>query len=189
MSIALWNTLIRLAFFVIITYLLAALRTAMLRLAELSSVDELTGATNSRHFYAILENELRRLARYGHPLTLAYFDLDGFKTVNDSVGHLEGDAVLQAVVSTARANLRGSDVIARLGGDEFAMLFPETDQPSAEVVISKTRARLLEAMESGGWPVTFSIGAVVCHDAPEQSERLVKIADDLMYAQSGAMHA
>jgi diguanylate cyclase (GGDEF)-like protein len=181
-AIAAWDTIIRLGFFVIITYLLAALRKAMLRLEDLSHVDELTGAANSRYFYALLENELSRLARYGRPLTLAYMDLDGFKTVNDTVGHLEGDRVLQVVVAGARTHLRNTDVIARLGGDEFALLLPETDELSAQAAIAKTRDRLLENMQAGGWPVTFSIGVVTCHQVPPgQAEALVKVADDLMY--------
>jgi predicted signal transduction protein with EAL and GGDEF domain len=82
-----WNALIRLAFFLIITYLLAALRKAMRRLEESSYVDNLTGAANSAFFYDSLGKELDRLGRYGRPLTLAYMDLDGFKSVNDEFGH------------------------------------------------------------------------------------------------------
>jgi diguanylate cyclase (GGDEF)-like protein len=182
LSIAAWNTLIRLTFFVIITLLLAALRNAMRRTEELSRIDELTGVANSRYFYAILENELNRLERYGRPLTLAYVDLDGFKTVNDTVGHLEGDAVLRVVAASAKTHLRKTDVVARLGGDEFALLCPETDEVSAQAVMSKTRHHLTESMESGGWPVTFSIGAVVCYETPERAEALVKMADDVMYS-------
>ncbi len=93
--IAVWNTLIHLIFFLIITFLLAEIKTLMQRAEQLSRVDNLTGAINSRFFYSLADSELDRLGRYERPLTVAYLDLDNFKTVNDTRGHLEGDKVLR----------------------------------------------------------------------------------------------
>jgi diguanylate cyclase (GGDEF)-like protein len=111
-----------------------------------------------------------------------YMDLDGFKSVNDTRGHLEGDTVLRAVAECAKTRLRKTDVVARLGGDEFAFLCPETDEESAHMVVSQVRDRLLEEMQQGSWPITFSMGVVICYTAPETSEDLVRLADDLMYS-------
>lgn len=177
-----WNVIIRLAFFVIVAYLLAALHKAMRRLAESSRVDNLTGAASTSFFYATLDKELDRLGRYGRPLTLAYLDLDGFKSVNDGFGHLEGDKALRVVAECARSRLRKTDLVARLGGDEFAFLCPETDEAAARAAINEVVQRLGEEMRLGGWPVTFSVGVVTCHAVPGSSEGLVRMADDLMYS-------
>jgi predicted signal transduction protein with EAL and GGDEF domain len=137
--IPLWNSLIRFAFFVIITMLLCALKRAMQRESELARTDHLTGAVNLRFFYELAQMEIDRLHRYGHPFTLAYIDLDGFKAVNDQFGHATGDRVLHTVVNFIKKHMRKTDVCARLGGDEFALLLPETDQEVARLAISKIR--------------------------------------------------
>jgi diguanylate cyclase (GGDEF)-like protein len=177
-----WNVCIRLGFFLIIMFLVAALRAAVQRAEELSHIDSLTGAVNSRFFYILADGELDRLRRYGHSLTAAYLDLDDFKAVNDTQGHLAGDAALRAVVDCARAQLRKTDVVARLGGDEFAFLCPETDEQAARAMVAKVQDGLREEMRLKGWPITFSIGALTCLEAPDSSERLVKMVDDLMYS-------
>jgi diguanylate cyclase (GGDEF)-like protein len=161
---------------------LAALRASMQRTQESSRTDGLTGAASSRHFYDLLDKELDRLSRYARPLTVAYMDLDGFKAVNDTFGHLVGDKVLRLVAECAITRLRKTDVVARLGGDEFVLLCPETDEEAAQTAISELVDRLLEEMRHGGWPVTFSIGVLTCYAAPGTSEGVVKLADDLMYS-------
>ena len=180
--IPIWNILIRLAFFVLFTVLLSAIRSAGERERELARMDYLTGAVNSRLFYELAQMEIERLHRYGHPFTLAYIDLDNFKSVNDQFGHSMGDQVLRTVVTTARKHLRVTDVVARLGGDEFALLLPETRQESAHVALSKIQGYLLEEMQQSNWPITFSIGVVTCTSAPERTDELVKIADELMFS-------
>lgn len=176
-----FNTLIRLGFFLIIVYIIVALRNAMRRQEESSRVDSLTGAANHVLFYEAIDNELERLGRYGHPLTLVYLDLDGFKAVNDGFGHLVGDKVLRLVAHCAKSRLRKTDVVARLGGDEFAFLFPETDEEAAKSAINEVVNCLGAEMRAGGWPVTFSIGVITCHEPPASGEALLKMADDLMY--------
>ena len=117
-----------------------------------------------------------------HPFTLAYIDLDNFKTVNDQLGHATGDQVLRTVVSSVKKNIRRTDIVARLGGDEFALLLPETNQESARVVLSKIQDGLLEEMRKNNWPVTFSIGVLTCRVAPPSTDALVSMADELMYS-------
>lgn len=175
-----WNTLIRLSFFVIIALLLSALKSAMEREKELARTDYLTGAVNSRLFFELVQKEIDRLQRYERPFTIAYVDLDNFKTVNDQFGHPAGDRVLRAVVGYAKNHLRKIDVTARLGGDEFALLLPETCQEAARVALAKLHGGLLEEMRQNNWPITFSVGVLTCRAAPLNTDELIKMADGLM---------
>jgi diguanylate cyclase (GGDEF)-like protein len=177
-----WNTIIILGFFIIVTYLLASLRTSLEHTKELASTDYLTGAVNSRVFYDLLQTEINRSQRYKNPFTIAYIDLDNFKTVNDDFGHNIGDQVLRFVVNQVIKHLRKTDVVARLGGDEFALLLPETNQESAKIVLSKLQCDILAGMQQNNWQVTLSIGVLTCIDAPHAAEEVIKIVDDLMYS-------
>jgi diguanylate cyclase (GGDEF)-like protein len=177
-----WDTLIRLAFFVIITHLLSSLKYLSHRERELSRTDHLTGAANSRHFYEAAQKETHRLRRHQHPFTVAYIDVDNFKHINDQFGHAKGDLVLKAVVDSIKKNIRAIDMVARLGGDEFALLLPETSEESARSTLKKVHGTLLEEMRRHQHPVTFSIGAVTYKTAPKSVDELVKIADELMYS-------
>jgi diguanylate cyclase (GGDEF)-like protein len=114
-------------------------------------------------------------------MTLAYIDLDGFKKVNDQLGHNVGDEVLRIAAKTLRAGVRRPDTVARLGGDEFALLLPQTDVAGAQTFLPRLREELLAAMRRNGWPVTFSIGALTCPTAPASLAEVVSEADELMY--------
>jgi diguanylate cyclase (GGDEF)-like protein len=177
-----WNSMIRFGFFIIVALLLSAHKTAHEREKELARKDNLTGAFNARFFSELLQMEIERSQRYKHPLTIAYFDLDNFKTVNDQFGHGIGDQVLYTVVNLTKRQLRKIDIVGRLGGDEFAFILPETDQVGAQVVISKIQKFLLDEMNRNNWPVTFSVGVLTCVDTPSTSEGLLKRADELMYS-------
>jgi diguanylate cyclase (GGDEF)-like protein len=179
--IPLWNTSIRLSLFLIIALLLSTLKSSLEREKELARKDYLTGAVNSRHFFELVQMEMDRSQRYAHPLTLAYMDLDNFKTVNDRYGHPTGDWVLCTIIGYTEKNLRKTDIIARLGGDEFALLLPETNQEQASIVLSKIRNGLLEEMKKHHWPVTFSIGVITCHTVFVEINELINMADALMY--------
>ena len=177
-----WNALIRLSFFVIVALLLSALRRALDHERELSKLDAMTGAMNSRFFFEVVQMELHRTQRYKRPFTIAYLDIDNFKTVNDRFGHTTGDQVLRTVVIEAKKRLRRTDVIARLGGDEFAVLLPETDQEAAHVVLAKLQSDIVEGMQQRQWPVTLSIGVLTCLDAPHATDDVVRLVDDVMYS-------
>lgn len=176
-----WNASLRLSFFLIITYLLAAVKAAHAREWRLARLDHLTGVLNHRAFYESAEKELQRLRRYGHPVSLSYIDLDHFKFVNDHLGHAVGDQVLITVGEAIRENARAIDISARLGGDEFVIMLPETDTQPALEFISRLKTKLLGAMQSHNWPVTFSIGIITFQTAPQTLAELVKTADELMY--------
>jgi len=180
--IPIWNSLIRLCFFVIISSLLSALRKTAEQEARLARTDHLTGAVNSRFFYDLLQMEIDRFQRYKRPFTLAFCDLDNFKTLNDQFGHPMGDHVLRIVVSSARRHLRKTDVVARLGGDEFAFLLPETSEESARVALTNIQNGLLEEMRQNKWPITFSIGVLTCSVGTHSPDELVRLADELMYS-------
>ena len=179
--IPLWNSLVRLAFFMIIVALLSKLRLDLEIESSLADTDYLTGLPNKRSFFEQMENESLRSGRYRHPLTIIFFDLDNFKTVNDTRGHEEGDEVLRVIASTLRGNVRNLDVVGRLGGDEFAGFFPETGFDAASALVDHIHPLLNLAMRERGWPVTVSIGAVAFHSVMERTKDMVKLADDLMY--------
>ncbi len=180
--IKLWNGGTALVFFVVVSLLLAKLRQMLENERVMSRTDFLTGAVNSRAFAETAVAELRRMRRYEHPLTIAYFDLDNFKQVNDQFGHSVGNELLRVVVTTILLALRSTDVVARLGGDEFALLLPETNDAAAHVVIPKVKAQLQSAMEERRWPVTFSFGVLTCALPPPSTDDMISLADKLMLA-------
>ncbi len=130
---------------------------------------------------------MRRAARYTHPFTVAYIDLDNFKFINDSFGHAVGDSILITVSDTLRANLRNTDTVARLGGDEFSVILPETgDYESVETLFNKVRGNLLNAMKKKNWTVTFSIGVVIYLKPPSSVDEMINIPDKVMYSIKNA---
>lgn len=181
-AILVWNTLIRFSFFLIIALLLSKLKIAMEHEQTLSRTDFLTGAFNSRSFYDLMQQEIDRYERYERTFTLVYIDLDNFKAVNDTLGHSVGDQVLRTVVESAKKYLRKPDLVARLGGDEFALLLPETDDEQAHITLSKLQVNLLAEMEKNHWPITFSMGALICNAPPPTPDNLLRKVDDLMYS-------
>ncbi|HUX34888.1 MAG TPA: GGDEF domain-containing protein [Gemmatimonadaceae bacterium] len=181
-----WNTLIRLGFFVIVTLLLAALRQAHEAEHRLARTDGLTGLLNTRHFLELADTELSRARRYGFPFSLAYVDLDNFKSMNDRFGHAAGDELLAAVGRHLAESLRRTDVVARLGGDEFAILLPQTDAEPARVAITKLHETLTAEMARHDWPVAFSIGVMNFTTAPASVAEVIASADRLMYGVKAA---
>jgi diguanylate cyclase (GGDEF)-like protein len=165
----------------LLSILLSLLTEWIARLHASSRSDPLTGVANSRAFLETLKMEIARARRYERPLTLAYLDLDNFKSVNDILGHATGDKVLQTMVSTVNANIRVTDVLGRLGGDEFALLLPETDMQGARTVVDRIRSEIEREMALREWPVTLSVGSQTSLGARICADELIKRADGLMY--------
>jgi diguanylate cyclase (GGDEF)-like protein len=176
-----WNAAIRLAFFLLMVFFLKVGK-ALERERVFARTDYVTGAVNSRFFHALLQREIDRSVRYRYPFTIAYIDIDNFKTINDRFGHAIGDRVLSAVVNSMQRNLRKTDIVARVGGDEFAVLLPEVGADAAQVVISKLHTGLLEELQENDWQVTFSIGVVTFIYAAPQADEVINIADRAMYS-------
>jgi diguanylate cyclase (GGDEF)-like protein len=171
----------RAVLFLVVAELLGSLRTAFEHERELARTDPLTGIANARAFNEVANQELLRARRYGRPLTVVYLDLDGFKEVNDTLGHSAGDVVLKRVATACRDTLRRTDLVARLGGDEFVALLPETGPDPAKLVIAKLQRVLETAFASEGWSVTASFGAVTCAVAPDAVDSVLDRADRLTY--------
>lgn len=180
-----WNSAVRLGFFLIVNHLVSRIRKELHHVRELSQRDFLTGAFNRRHFSEIAESELERLSRYGRPLSLAYIDLDNFKTVNDTLGHEVGDGLLKSVVKLFQETLRKPDVVARIGGDEFLILMPETGAEGVRPVIQRILERTRDSMAKQKLPVALSIGVVTCA-RPSDLNELIRTADAQMYLSKQA---
>jgi len=176
-----WNTLIRFGFFLIIVLLIKVAKNLELE-KKISRTDYLTGAINNRFLNELMQVEIDRSVRYKRPFTMAFIDLDNFKSINDQFGHLVGDKVLETVVQTMQKNLRKTDVVARAGGDEFAILLPEADEDVAKTAISKVQHGLLNEMRANHWAITFSIGAVTFITPPASANTAINMADELMYS-------
>ncbi len=110
----------------------------------LANRDELTGLYTHRYFYEKLKEEVSRAKRYGEDFSIALMDLDNFKDVNDTFGHLTGDMVLKLIGRIIYENIRETDIASRYGGDEFALILPETDSKGADILIERLRKKIIE---------------------------------------------
>ncbi|GAB4540371.1 MAG: hypothetical protein Tsb0014_31550 [Pleurocapsa sp.] len=176
-----WNTLVCLSVFIIIVYLLDTLKYAYEREKTLARIDGLTQIYNRRYFIDTLTIESKRAIRYQRYLTLAYFDVDNFKAINDHFGHGRGDKLLVLIANTVKNTIRETDTIARLGGDEFAILLPEIDYQAAKLVLTRVYQQLTLAVKQQELEVGFSIGAVTFTDLPDSVEQMLERVDKLMY--------
>lgn len=176
--ISAWNALVRLAFFLLVAYLLSTLKSYFAREYALLRIDQLTGAKNSQAFRDETRFLLKLAARHKHSIVLACLDLDNFKQVNDTMGEAQGDRILQTIVMALTLSGRSTDVVGRLGGDEFAILLPETDLAGARLAFDKLHARLQKVTSDRGWPIGLSIGVAVFPEAPPN------VVDALKYAES-----
>ncbi len=143
--------------------------------------DPLTGVGNRIAFDDQLERCNRTLARDGTPFVLAFIDIDRFKALNDSQGHVVGDQALQRIAHTLVASVRSTDAVARLGGDEFAVLMPGASAEGSPRVCGKLHAALLAAAATADLPIGFSIGVVAFEDMPAEPRVITALADRLMY--------
>lgn len=174
-----WNVIVRFLFFTVIAVTVSRSRTALKRESALARRDLLTGLPNSRSFHELAAVQLKRAAGYGRPLTLAYVVADGLRFVNDRFGRVTGDHVICTIADTLQKNAPTNDLVARLGGSEFAILLPETDANMARVILGEIQRRLRFEMQNYGRPMTFSIAAVTCTQAPQSVGMLIHEAEQL----------
>ena len=151
---------------------------------RMTTVDGLTQVFNRRYFEDAIERELSRSRRYTRPLSLVLLDIDHFKKINDTYGHLAGDAVLKELALTVRARTRREDVFARFGGEEFALLLPEVDQKGAMLLAEKAR-KLVEKhrfqFDGEHIVVTMSAGVATMVKKSENPNELIRRADEKLY--------
>jgi diguanylate cyclase (GGDEF)-like protein len=176
----LWNDIMELLLFLLTALVVSSLKGALEQEKGMARTDQLTGISNRRHYLELVTGEMRRNLRYKEPFTVAYLDIDKFKTVNDAMGHAEGDKLLRQVANTIVSAIRETDTVARLGGDEFALLLPETAEESALTVAKKVQQQLKKEVESR-WPITFSMGLVTYLQSPATIDEVIGRADRLMY--------
>jgi diguanylate cyclase (GGDEF)-like protein len=150
-----------------------AARRAFSQLEQAACVDALTGVLSRRQFEIDMTRELGRVARHGGRFSLVMVDLDGLKTINDTLGHMTGDARLQTLGAALRDSTRREDTAYRLGGDEFAVLLPGASPDQAQRVM----ARVCE----GAVPARFSWGVAACPSDGSTIEALVEAADARLY--------
>jgi diguanylate cyclase (GGDEF)-like protein len=155
------------------------------RAEALSVTDDLTHLYNSRYLNLVLRRETKRASRNGRPLSLLFIDLDGFKAINDTHGHLFGSRALVEAAAVIRGSARETDVVARFGGDEFALVLPDTGGEGAfavgERIRDKVAAHKFLAGDGLDIHLTVSIGVATLPDVAASADELMQAADKAMY--------
>jgi diguanylate cyclase (GGDEF)-like protein len=155
------------------------------RAEALSVTDDLTQLYNSRYLNSVLRRETKRASRSGRPLSLLFMDLDGFKSINDTHGHLFGSRALVEAAGVIRGSARETDVVSRFGGDEFALVLPDTGAEGAYAVGERIRERIAEHKFLAGiglnLHLTASVGVATLPDVAASADELVQAADSAMY--------
>jgi diguanylate cyclase (GGDEF)-like protein len=151
-----------------------------------TTIDSLTQAFNKRYFLQRLDDELKRCLRYGREVSLAMFDIDHFKKVNDTYGHQAGDTVLRDLSKNVAGLVRVNDVFCRYGGEEFAIILPESSLTDATVACEKIRKAIEEFQFSHNdthIPITISIGVKTLDpaDGDITPNEMIEAADKLLY--------
>jgi two-component system cell cycle response regulator len=151
---------------------------------RLTTIDGLTQVYNKRYFLETLEREIGRAQRYRRDLSLIMFDIDHFKQVNDTYGHLAGDYVLKQLAVVIKSRIRREDILARYGGEEFAIVLPEIDNHNAMQFGEKIRRlteRAVFRFEDTDIPVTVSVGVASLKAELQDPLEFIKMADDHLY--------
>src|SRR5690554_990451 len=161
-----------------------ALERANEQLAKLSMTDRLTGLLNRGTWENLVDAEFERYRRYGHATTLIMFDIDHFKPVNDTYGHLAGDEVIRHTAQVTRNGVRQSDSAGRYGGEEFGIILPETDAENARVICERIRETIEQSTvntTAGDIQYTVSMGVAQLTDEPENYMQWMQKADEALY--------
>ena len=152
------------------------LKNANELLEKQAEIDPLTGLLNQKKMYPIIKREIKRASRYGTPLSMIMIDLDNFKNINDTYGHLKGDMSLKNVAGMIRSSLREVDFVFRYGGEEFLVLLPSSDLQMARSTADRLREKLAETTDP---PITMSAG--VCSWSDEDATQFIQKTDRLLY--------
>ena len=159
------------------------------RIRNLAETDDLTGIWNRRYFRRQLPQEIERSRTFNVPLSLLLFDIDEFKQINDSFGHVIGDVVLSELCGSVRDTLRPTDMIARYGGDEFVVILPHTDihgaSRVAERILTRVQALTIPPDEESAIRCSISIGLAE-YQRDDTAADLVRRADERLYSSKRA---
>ncbi|HYV34640.1 MAG TPA: GGDEF domain-containing protein [Gemmataceae bacterium] len=152
---------------------------------RLTIIDALTDIHNKRYLMEFLDRELARSGRYGRPLTLLMIDIDRFRDVNETLGHLGGDFTLREIAARIKGNIRKEELFARYGGEEFAVVLPETNRDGAIILAERLRAVVENQTfryEDKVYTVTVSLGiATTAGDETMTPATLLRLADEKLY--------
>jgi diguanylate cyclase (GGDEF)-like protein len=160
------------------------LEQSRVEIRDLAILDDLTQIFNRRYFFEQAVTELERSRRSGSPLAIVLFDVDDFKLINDSYGHLAGDRVLQEMCRICQVVVRPYDVFARFGGEEFVFLLPDTDEARARAFAERLRqliAGQVVAYNEINMQITISVGIAVLNPRGDTLEELIRRADSALY--------
>ena len=152
---------------------------------RLTTTDGLTQVYNRRYFLEVMERELSRAYRYERALSLVMFDIDHFKQINDTFGHLAGDCVLKQLSAVVKERIRREDIMARYGGEEFAIVLPELSKEGAMQLAEELRAiveKEVFSFEGREIPVTISVGVASADPNVKDVDHFLKAADERLYA-------
>lgn len=149
-------------------------------LKKRATTDSLTEAFNRSKFDELINRETIRARRYNSLLSLVVFDIDHFKRINDTFGHLAGDEVLKKIAAITRNNIRMVDYLIRWGGEEFMIILPETDLAKAEEMANRIKLAIECFDFNGNGKVTVSVG-VTQHKRDDSEDTFIKRADDALY--------
>ena len=149
-------------------------------LEKIAKIDGLTGIANRDYINDFLSKEMSRANRYETNLTIIMVDIDHFKQINDTYGHLSGDKVLINFAKVIRQNIRESDLIGRWGGEEFLIICPDTDLDSAVVITQKLQETLKYMECDTNYDITGSFG-VATYRIDFTLEEFIELADERMY--------
>lgn len=171
----------RLAFFSVVAVLLFKVRSNLIEMTKMAMKDSLTALSNSRAFQMQYDDIRRKSHKSSQTFAVGVIDLDGFKKVNDSLGHTKGDDVLVEFAQVLKNSTRSSDVVARMGGDEFIIILKNTDAKGAEDYAMRLRRKFEESGLKAQCGVDFSMGISIFEHLPENLDDATHQADLLMY--------
>jgi len=175
----------RLNIFIELRLLQEELEAKNVMLTKLAITDDLTKIFNRRHLMDRMIEEIACMKRYKYPVSCILIDIDYFKKINDTYGHLSGDAILSELASVLKKNIRSSDILSRYGGEEFLVLLPFTNKGGVTIVAERLRHFISEhkfSTDKGSLSITLSMGAVSfsCTDTAEP-EDIIRIVDEQLY--------